>query len=105
MKEEIDQLDTRVFDVFSNGIGRSEGKELRHLFHGYTDMKMLNLMLELNGVDSPYILIMTVVATVRNLLDDELINRKKEEEEQCQIGFNKIALLLNTGRHNWARIL
>ena len=72
-------MDTCVFDVFSNGIGRSEGKELRHLVGGYDDLEMLRTYVRACGVDQPEMLIMMVVATVRNVLDDELMDRKKEE--------------------------
>lgn len=75
-------MDTCVFDVFSNGIGRSEGKELRHLVGGYDDLETLRSYVRACGVDQPDLLIMMVVATVRNVLDDELKDRKNEEPEE-----------------------
>ena len=76
--EEVDQLDTRVFDLFSNGIGRGEGKEIRHLFAGYDELEMLRSYIRACGVDQPDSLIMLVVATVRNVLDDELKELENE---------------------------
>jgi|TARA_R100001530_G_scaffold1162_2_gene2014 hypothetical protein len=70
-------MDTCVFDVFSNGIGRSEGKELQHLVRGYDDLETLRSYVRACGVDQPEMLIMMVVATVRNVLDDELMKDAK----------------------------
>ena len=61
-------MDTKVFDIYSDGIG----KKKRHLFRGYDTLKELEDWVRACGVQQPNMLIATVVATLRNVLDDEL---------------------------------
>ena len=61
-------MDTKVFDLYSDGIG----KKTRHMFRGYDSLSDLESYTRACGVEQPLWLIMTVVATVRNVLDDEL---------------------------------
>lgn len=61
-------MDTKVFDIYSNGIG----KKTHHLFRGYDSLKDLETYVRACGVEQPNMLIATVVATLRNVLDDQL---------------------------------
>ena len=66
-------MDTKVFDIYSEGICKRVPPDGRvHMFRGYDNHDRLRSYMRACGVEQPDWLIMTVVATVRNILDDEL---------------------------------
>tara|TARA_B100001778_G_scaffold115015_1_gene94325 strand:- start:184 stop:429 length:246 start_codon:yes stop_codon:yes gene_type:complete len=66
-------MDTKVFDIYSEGIGKrvpADGSV--HMFRGFDSLKDLETYVRACGVDNPNMLIALVVATLRNVLDDQL---------------------------------
>lgn len=66
-------MDTKVFDIYSEGIGkRVHADGSVSLFRGYDSLKALETYVRACGVEQPNMLIAIVVATLRNVLDDQL---------------------------------